>query len=480
MYFSTRSDEKVTSSQAIIKGLAFDGGLYIFDKLPKLRFNSSMIKLSYNELAKLILKEFLDDFTEEEISYCVDRAYTKDNYIPNMLSFDLFESFGFLNLYNGPTFAFKDMALQILPYLLSVAKKKNNIKEHTVILTATSGDTGSAALSGFSTLDDISCIVLYPNGSISQIQELQMLSFNNNKSKSIAVNGNFDDCQKAVKDIFNSVSIEGVSLSSANSINIGRLIPQVVYYVYAYSYLVNNNKIKYGEKINISVPTGNFGNILACYIAKLIGTPIDKIICSSNKNNVLTDFFNTGIYNSKREFYVTNSPSMDILISSNLERFLYLTLNDKYYISKLMNDLNTKGFYQLDEKYLSKINTILSSYATEEEIEDCIKDVYNNYHILIDPHTSVAYKGYLDHKDDNFTLCISTASPFKFSKTISSSLKYKLIKDEFENIEYIFKKTNIKPDNRILKLKDTIINRIICNKEDIKTTVLKLIGEYND
>lgn len=480
MYFSTRSDEKVTSSQAIIKGLASDGGLYIFEQLPNIRYNPSMLNLSYNELAKLILKEFLDDFTQEEISYCVDMAYKKDNYIPDMVSFDLFSSLGFLNLYNGPTFAFKDMALQILPYLLSVAKRKNNIKEHTIILTATSGDTGSAALSGFSHLDDISCIVLYPNESISQIQELQMLSFNNDKARSVAVNGNFDDCQKAVKDIFNTVKIEGISLSSANSINIGRLIPQVVYYVYSYSYIVNNHKIKYGDKINISVPTGNFGNILACYIAKLIGTPIDKIICSSNKNNILTDFFNTGIYNVNREFYVTNSPSMDILVSSNLERFLYLNIKDKEYISKLMNDLNTKGYYKLDDKYVSILNNIKSSYATEEEIESCIKDVYNKYNILIDPHTSVSYKGYLDNKDENYTLCISTASPYKFSKTISKSLDYNLLNDEFENIKNIYKNTNIKPDYRILNLQDTKINRIICNKEGIKTTVLNLIGDMYD
>lgn len=478
MYFSTRGDERITASQAIIKGLASDGGLFIFDKLPDIRYNENFLKLDYKSLAKKILKAFLDDYTEEEIAYCVDSAYNDKAFNEGELSFDLADSFGFLNLYKGPTFAFKDMALQILPYLLSIAKKKNNIKEHTIILTATSGDTGSAALCGFSALSDISVVVLYPHQAISKIQEAQMLSFNSDNAFSMAVKGNFDDCQRSVKDIFNTVKVEGVSLSSANSINIGRLIPQIVYYVYCYNHLVNCGKIKFGDKINFSVPTGNFGNILACYIAKMIGTPINHIICSSNKNNVLTDFFKTGQYNANRPFYVTNSPSMDILISSNLERLLYLMTHDKNYVKELMQSLNQNGSYKVNDVLLAKLHEIDSVYVDEAKTEGEIKNLYFDKGILIDPHTSVAYSGYLMTKPQGFTVCVSTASPYKFPKTIAKALGLDSSKDEIALIEEIKNKTGFMPDERILALKDIKLNPFVCEKDKIKENVVKKVKEY--
>lgn len=477
MYFSTRGNESITASQAIIKGLASDGGLFIFDKLPNIKFNESFLSYDYKTLAKKILLAFLDDYTKEEISYAVESAYNDSAFVNGEVTFDLTESFGFLNLYNGPTFAFKDMALQILPYLLSIAKKKNDIKEHTVILTATSGDTGSAALCGFKALDDISVIVLYPHNAISKIQEAQMLSFNSNKAQVIAVDGNFDDCQRAVKNIFNTVKIPGISLSSANSINIGRLIPQVVYYIYTYICLVNKGKIKYGEKINFSVPTGNFGNILACYIAKMLGTPINHVICASNKNNVLTDFFKTGEYNANRPFYVTNSPSMDILVSSNLERLLYLMTNDKNYVKELMQRLNQNGSYKVNKDLFIELQNIDATYVDEEETKKAIKELYYNKGILIDPHTSVAYTGYLKTKPNGYTICVSTASPYKFPVTIASALGIKQV-NEFTLIEEIKNLTGVLPDKRLIALKNIELNPLVCKKEEINYMVIRKVEGY--
>lgn len=480
MYFSTRGNEILYASQAIIKGLASDGGLFIFDKLPDIRFDESFLNLDYKSLAKKVLLAFLDDFTEEEIDYCVESAYNDSAFNKEIVSFNIEEDFGFINLYNGPTFAFKDMALQMLPYLLSVAKKKNNINEHTVILTATSGDTGSAALSGFSKLSDISVIVLYPYGAISRIQEAQMISFNSNNAISYAVKGNFDDCQRAVKDIFNTVKVPGVSLSSANSINIGRLIPQVVYYVYTYIKLVNDNKIKYGQKINFSVPTGNFGNILACYIAKMIGTPIDHIICASNKNNVLTDFFKSGEYDSNRPFYVTNSPSMDILISSNLERLLYLMTSDKKYVKSLMDSLNNNGCYKVNKELLDKLQAIDSSYVDEKQTEETIASLYKEKGILIDPHTSVAYQGYKNIMPKGYTVCVSTASPYKFPVTIARSLgiSFDECTNDFELVKQIEELTGVLPDKRLVALRNISINPTICLRDEIKQTVVKRVEKY--
>ncbi len=480
MYISTRNSQRVSASEAIIKGLAQGGGLFIFEELPSIKYNKDFLKLNYKETAFQILKAFLDDFTDDEITSCINNAYNDNDFKPEEVSFNIFQNYGFLNLYNGKTFAFKDMALSILPFLLEVAKKKNNVKEKTFILTATSGDTGSAALSGFSNTSTISTIVLYPNKAISRIQEAQMLSFNGKNARAIAIDGNFDDCQRSVKDIFNNVNIDGVSLSSANSINIGRLIPQIVYYVYTYSALVNKGVINYGDKINFSVPTGNFGNILACYIAKLIGTPINKIICASNKNNVLTDFFNKGVYDSNRKFYVTNSPSMDILVSSNLERLLYLISSDKSFVKEKMDELSKIGRYEIKNEYMVKLSDFIAAYADEEDTLAEIKSLYEKTKLVIDPHTSVAYHAYKQNNLDGFTVVVSTASPYKFPQTISSALSCEEEIDDFELIKKLETLTNNKADNRILELKNVKIDPTVWSKDDIKQNIVRLIGEMND
>ena len=325
LYKSTRGNKLVSSSETIIKGLADDGGLYIPYPLPKLEFNDSWLSKTYPEIAKEIFKKFFDDFTEEEIKNVIVSSYNNTNFKGKVVGLRNFDKFSFLELYHGPTLAFKDMALTALPHLMGVAMKKMGIKRKLTILTATSGDTGGAALCGFSKAPNIDIVVLYPNNGVSTFQEKQMLSFTNETSKAYAIEGNFDDCQNIVKDIFNTYRDNSMLLlSSANSINIGRLVPQIVYYFYGYLSLVNTGQINFGDKINVSVPTGNFGNILAAYYAKILGLPINELICASNENNVLTEFINSGIYDANREFYKTNSPSMDILLSSNVERLLAL------------------------------------------------------------------------------------------------------------------------------------------------------------
>lgn len=481
MYISTRGLDVKQASKAIIQGLATDGGLFIIDKLPEVNFDESWLNLSYKEVAFKILRLFLEDFTDDEILYAINSAYSKENFPNGEVGFDLKEEFGFLNLYNGPTFAFKDMALTILPYLLDISKKKNNIEEKTVILTATSGDTGSAALSGFKQISGNSVVVLYPNNAVSKIQEAQMLSFKASNTYPIAVNGNFDDCQRAVKEIFSKVKVDGISLSSANSINIGRLVPQIVYYFYSYITLVNGNKIKFGEKINVSVPTGNFGNILACYISKLCGLYIDRIICASNENNVLTEFFETGVYNANKQFKVTNSPSMDILVSSNLERYLYLNCKDTFYINKLMTDLKQNGYYEVNDELKLKLKDMMASYVSEKETEDAISKCYKEHNILIDPHTAVAYQAYLNKKEElaGYTLVVSTASPYKFSKTIKESLSISNVDDEFEDISNIESITKWPVDERILDLKNQSNKKNVWGKEDILNNVLDILGKIS-
>lgn len=476
MYISTRGNDKATASEAIVKGLAKDGGLFIFDKLPDFKFDESLLDLSYNELAFKILRAFLDDFSDEDIKECIDKAYNDSNFPRGMIRMRMTMEYGFLNLYNGPTYAFKDMALTILPYLLEKAKKNIGDNRKTVILTATSGDTGSAALSGFSKLKDNKVIVLYPNNNVSNIQEAQMLSFKGQNAYPIAVNGNFDDCQTAVKKIFSTYNNENIALSSANSINIGRLIPQIIYYFYAYLELVRNEAIRLYQHINVSVPTGNFGNILACYIAKMLGLPIDDIICASNENHVLTDFFNTGIYDIRREFKKTNSPSMDILISSNLERYLYLILKNPKKVSKLMDDLKTKGYFELPE--IKDLSSIKAYYTTERETVELIGKEYKYTKILMDPHTAVAFNGYLKSEKKRFTIVVSTASAYKFSDTILEGLGLPDLGDEFKNIYQIEQLTGKIIDPRMKSLMNQTLDKDICNKEDIIDKVTNLLGGF--
>ncbi len=471
MYVSTRSNEKLTASQAILKGLASDGGLFIPESFSKLNLENLKNK-SYEEVSKEIFKLFLDDFTEEEIDYCIKSAYNKVNFAEDFVKIKSFDKISFLELYHGPTYAFKDMALTILPFLVEVSKKKNGVKDKSLILVATSGDTGGAALSSFSKNREFDTVVLYPNGGVSEIQEKQMLSFTNDRTKAYAVDGNFDNCQTFVKEVFSRYpKNNGVILSSANSINIGRLIPQVIYYVYAYLKLVENGSIKNKEEFDICVPTGNFGDIFAGYIAKQIGVPIKTLFCASNKNNVLTDFFKTGVYNKNREFFKSNSPAMDILISSNLERLVYLISGRKgERVAELYKNLSNTGKFELSNEEKFALNDFACNFSTEEETENAIGRVFKEYGYLIDPHTAVAYDGYdKSKKTGRYTLIVSTASPYKFPTTVAKSLNIPYGNNEFEIIKDIAKVTSTKiPEGiRLLEFSD-------------KKTVVKTKNEIED
>ena len=466
MYVSTRSKERVSASYAIIKGLASDGGLFVPEKIGQIGFNSNWLGYSYNEVAFLIFREFLDDFSEDEIREVINKAYSKENFAGGVIGGKFFDNISFLSLYNGPTFAFKDVALTILPLLMEKALKKNNNTNKTVILTATSGDTGSASMSGFSNTN-IKTIVLYPNNGVSKLQEAQMLSLSKNGSCALAVNGNFDDCQRIVKEVFEKVKVDKVNLASANSINIGRLIPQIVYYFYHYLECVRNNKIKLGDKINYVVPTGNFGNILAGFYAKSLGVPINVLVCASNKNDVLTEFFNSGVYDKNREFYKTMSPSMDILVSSNLERYLYyLASCDNKEVTQLMKELKEKGVYTVSSKLMRNNKDIVSKSASEEETLKAIEEVYTKYNHLIDPHTAVGYAVYKKESLKGYTVIVSTASPFKFVNVYKDLFSLSG-QDDFSNIKELSKKSNTIVDERILSLESVKKEKEVIDKEDV-------------
>ncbi len=410
MFHSTRSNKLVAPSEAIVNGLASDGGLYVIDELPKVNYKD-LIGLDYPNLASKIISLFFDDLAYEDIYNEVKEAY-KSFDIDSVVEVKSFDDICFLELFHGPTLAFKDLALVVLPRLMKLAKKKLKIESKTTILTATSGDTGGAALNGFKDVDGINIIVLYPDGGVSPVQEAQMHSFKGKNSFVYAVDGNFDDCQSFVKRFFEEN--KDLNLSSANSINIARLVPQIVYYFYTYIKLLNDGIIKEDEVIDFTVPTGNFGNILAGFYAKNMGLPIGNLVCASNQNDVLTEFFNSGVYNKNREFFKTNSPSMDILISSNLERWLYYACgNDVLKCRSLINELNTKGVYEFSNPY----SYFKAHSCSEENTLKVIKEVYEKYGYLIDPHTAVAYDAASKFKE-RVMVVVSTASPFKFPGSV--------------------------------------------------------------
>lgn len=435
IYQSTRDKHnQVTASQAILQGLATDGGLYVPTALPKLTLDFEALKnATYQEVATLVLSAFLDDFTAEEIAYCVTNAYDDkfdDAAIAPLVKLDAHYN---LELFHGNTIAFKDMALSILPYLMTTAAKKHGVAHEIVILTATSGDTGKAAMAGFADVPGTKIVVFYPKDGVSKIQERQMTTQTGSNVQVIAIDGNFDHAQTNVKAMFNNAELRekmlahGKQFSSANSMNIGRLVPQIAYYVYAYAQLVKTGAIVAGAPINVTVPTGNFGNILAGYYAKEIGLPVNKLICASNENNVLTDFFRTGTYDKNRAFFVTSSPSMDILVSSNLERLIFhLTGDNDVATADLMASLATSGTYQITADMLAQLKGFYADFATEAEISAEIAATFKSDHYVEDPHTAVAsavYKKYLaDTADTTPTIIVSTASPYKFPKVVVESL----------------------------------------------------------
>ena len=435
LYKSTRGKEQaVTASMAILKGLSEDGGLFVPERIPQLDVPmDKLAQMTYQETAYEVMSRFLTDFTEEELKNCISKAY--DSKFDTEKIAPLHEACGayFLELFHGATIAFKDMALSILPHLMTTAAKKNHVKNEIVILTATSGDTGKAAMAGFADVPGTKIIVFYPKHGVSPIQEKQMVTQKGANTYVVGITGNFDDAQTAVKKMFNDHEMAaeldqaGFQFSSANSINIGRLVPQIVYYVYAYATLVRDGKIKDGQEINVVVPTGNFGNILAAYYAKQMGLPIHKLICASNENRVLYDFFRTGTYDRKRDFILTTSPSMDILISSNLERLIYrLTGEYAEKCAELMKSLSEGGEYTITEEMKAQLGDFYGNFCSEEETANTISEIYKDSNYVIDTHTAVAagvYKKYVSETDDHLpTVIASTASPYKFTRSVMDAL----------------------------------------------------------
>lgn len=455
---STRGLEKnIASAKAIINGISKDGGLYVPDEFPKIYDElKKETKIKYEDLAFKVIKQYFTDIDDAELMGAINEAYND--------RFKVEVKNNFLELYHGPTCAFKDAALLFLPQVMKRAKKICDVKEDITILTATSGDTGKAALEGFKNVDGFRVVVYYPKNGVSAIQERQMSSQEGNNVKVIGIRGNFDDAQTGVKEIFGDndfragLKDKGHILSSANSINIGRLVPQIVYYFYGYFNLVNQGVINIDDKINVVVPTGNFGNILAGYYAKQMGLPIDKFICASNENKVLTDFFETGVYDKKRELVLTESPSMDILVSSNLERLLFeASGRDTEVVSELMRNLNTKGIYEVNEKIKNFIKEFYGNFATTEEVYDAIKEVYEKDNYLMDTHTAVAYvvkKKYIEEtKDNKPALVLSTASPFKFPRSICNALEIDVDGiNDFEVLEKLGTESNSKIPNGLKTL----------------------------
>ena len=486
LYKSTRGDgSTVTASQAILKGLSDDGGLFVPTQIPPLKASlEDLSKMDYKGVAYEVMSAFLSDFTEEELKSCIENAYDSKFDTTEIAPLVKEDGIYFMELYHGATIAFKDMALSILPHLMTTAAKKNNIKNEIVILTATSGDTGKAALAGFAGVPNTKIIVFYPKGGVSRIQELQMVTQKGDNTFVCGVKGNFDDCQSVVKKMFNDPALKahlaenGYQFSSANSINIGRLVPQVAYYVWAYSRLVSNGEIKAGDEINFVVPTGNFGNILAGYYAKLMGLPVNKLICASNENRVLYDFFESGIYNRNREFILTSSPSMDILISSNLERLIYKVVGESEEENRrLMKDLSEKGVYELPEESKPLLGDFRGGFASEEENFTGIKYLYDNFGYVIDTHTGVAYSAYKKYKEgtgDNLpAVIVSTASPYKFSRSVMGSIDKKYEEeDDFE----LIKELNViskRPIPQAIKdiMDADIRHKCVCEREDMEQAV---------
>ena len=491
LYKSTRNAEKtVTASEAILKGLADDGGLFVPVTIPKLDVSLDELKdMTYQETAYAVMRQFITDFTEEELKHCIAKAYDAKFDTEEIAPLVKVDGTYYLELFHGATIAFKDMALSILPHLLTTAAKKNNVKNEIVILTATSGDTGKAALAGFADVEGTRIIVFYPKNGVSKVQELQMVTQKGANTSVVAIHGNFDCAQSGVKAIFENKELAkeldhaGFQFSSANSINIGRLVPQIVYYVYAYAKLLQNEEITEGESINVVVPTGNFGNILAAYFAKQMGIPIDKLICASNENKVLFDFFQTGVYDKNREFILTNSPSMDILISSNLERLIYMIAGqDANKNSELMQALKSKGVYELTDEMKANLDDFAAGYATEAEVRETIAEVYKKTGYVIDTHTAVAAKvckAYQDaSKDEKKTVIASTASPYKFARSVMTAIddKYDAL-EEFDLIDSLEVISNVDIPNAVEEIRNAeVLHTRECDADKMEETVKTILG----
>lgn len=485
-YSSTRGEGvKYTASMAVLKGLASDGGLFVPDHIPSLdKTLAELAEMDYQNLAYEVMKLFLTDYTEEELRGCIARAYDSKFDTPEIAP--LSESCGsyYLELWHGATIAFKDMALSLLPHLMTTAAKKNGLQKEIVILTATSGDTGKAALAGFADVPGTRIVVFYPKSGVSPIQEKQMVTQRGDNTLVVGIHGNFDDAQTGVKKIFGDTGFakeldeKGFVFSSANSINIGRLVPQVCYYVYAYTRLLKEGRIKDGELINVCVPTGNFGNILAAFYAKLMGLPVGKLICASNTNKVLFDFFESGTYDRNREFHVTTSPSMDILISSNLERLIYFIAgNSSERCAQLMGELSGNGNYTITDDEKKGLADFYGGYADEKETADQIKKIYEKSGYVIDTHTAVA--SYVCDKykektgDDTPVVIASTASPYKFTRSVMNAIDPEYDKKtDFELIDDLAIISNTTVPQAIEDIRSApVLHKTECDVNEMKSVI---------
>ena len=492
-YQSTRGRETgVPASMAILKGLAEDGGLFMPTEIPELDVPMEKLgTMTYQETAYEVMKLFLTDYSPEELKDCITKAYDSKFDTEEIAPLAKADGAYFLELYHGSTIAFKDMALSILPHLMTTAAKKNRVDKEIVVLTATSGDTGKAAMAGFADVPGTRIIVFYPKDGVSKVQELQMRTQKGANTNVVAINGNFDDAQTGVKKLFGDKSLEalleskGFQFSSANSINIGRLVPQIVYYVYAYARLLANEEIAGGEQVNVVVPTGNFGNILAAYFAKRMGVPIKTLICASNDNKVLYDFFTTGTYDRKRDFILTNSPSMDILISSNLERLIYLSTGCDARANKaLMQDLSVKGSYTVTEDMRAFMSDFAGGFATQEENAAAIKRIFDSTGYLIDTHTGVAAAVYGDYMsksgDTSKTVIASTASPYKFSDSVMEAIAGPESirgKDGFEVVDALSSLCGVDVPAAVEEIRHAPIrHNTECDVDKMEATVKAILG----
>ncbi|MBE6099771.1 MAG: threonine synthase [Anaerovibrio sp.] len=484
-YISTRgNNQELTASEAIIQGLAEDGGLFVPESMPKVNmaFIEGLENLSYQQRAVKVLSQFLTDYTQAEIEGCVERAYGDQKFDDEAIApVNMLKNVSVLELWHGPTSAFKDMALQLLPQLLSTALKKTKAKNEVMILVATSGDTGKAALEGFKDVPQTKIMVFYPDNGVSRIQRLQMVTQQGGNVAVTAVKGNFDDAQSGVKEIFSDKAFnaqlneKGVSLSSANSINWGRLVPQIVYYFSAYADLLKAGKIKAGDQISFVVPTGNFGDILAGFYAREMGLPVKKLVCASNANNVLTDFLNTGIYDRNRDFYKTISPSMDILISSNLERLLYHITNDTAKVAGWMKELAETGKYDVGAEVLARIKGIFAAdWSNDDATKAMIAKEYQQEKYVADPHTAVAWNAFEKMADKENVVIVSTASPYKFNESVLTALSKDIAgKNEFQLLDELAAINSFTIPEGLGNLKNAEIrhNQVV-NKSEMTKAVL--------
>ena len=498
-YSSTRNGGiRIKASEAILKGLSEDGGLFVPDHIPELKKSfQEMAGMSYQETAYEVMKLYLTDFTKEELESCISSAYDSKFDTKEIAPLVHADGAYFLELFHGSTIAFKDMALSILPYLMTVSAKKNKVKNEIVILTATSGDTGKAALAGFAGVEGTKIIVFYPKNGVSPIQERQMVTQKGENTYVVGIHGNFDDAQTGVKKIFADKELEermnrqGYQFSSANSINIGRLVPQIVYYVYAYARLLERGEIREGDKINVVVPTGNFGNILAAFYAKNMGVPIGRLICASNENKVLYDFFRTGEYDRNREFVLTSSPSMDILISSNLERLVYrIAGNDPEKTADFMKALGGEGRYEITGEMREMLGDFYGGYASEEETGETIRELQKKAGYVVDTHTAVAacvYRKYVEETGDRTPSVIaSTASPFKFTRSVMDAIAPVAASGDagqcdaatdFELVDELAALAGKKVPGAIEEIRTApVVHDHVCGKDEMRRTVEEFLG----